>query len=72
MSLQLFVWVGQGQAKGSRVHYQSFTLNDQTYHVGDVCYLYPEDELYPPYVARILSAFVDKDVQSGADPHCIE
>ncbi|KAG2482200.1 hypothetical protein HYH03_018846 [Edaphochlamys debaryana] len=71
-SLQLFVWVGQGQVKETRVHYQSFTLNDVTYHVGECVYLYPEDEQYPPYIARILSAFVDKDVQPGADPHCIE
>ncbi|EFJ41609.1 hypothetical protein VOLCADRAFT_98336 [Volvox carteri f. nagariensis] len=56
----------------NRIHYNSFTLNDQTYHVGDCVYLYPEDEQFPPYIARILAAFVDRNVQSGADPHCIE
>ncbi|GIM14489.1 hypothetical protein Vretimale_17437 [Volvox reticuliferus] len=72
MTLQLFVWVGHGEVEDNRVNYKSFTLNDQTYHVGDCVYLYPEDEQFPPYIARILAAFVDRNVQAGADPHCIE
>lgn len=38
---------------------------------GDSVYLYPEDEHYPHYIGRIVTAFVDE--QSGhADPHCIQ
>jgi hypothetical protein len=38
---------------------------------GDSVYLYPEDENYPHYIGRIVSAFVDE--HSGhADPHCIQ
>ncbi|GIL54840.1 hypothetical protein Vafri_10533 [Volvox africanus] len=72
MTLQLFVWVGHGEVEDNRINYKSFTLNDHTYHVGDCVYLYPEDEQFPPYIARILAAFVDRNVQAGADPHCIE
>lgn len=60
-----------GQVRNGKVHYNSFTLNNQTYSVGDCVFLFPEDESYPPYIARILSAFVDQEV-TGTDPHCIE
>ncbi|KAG2424472.1 hypothetical protein HXX76_014524 [Chlamydomonas incerta] len=72
-SLQVFLWLGAGhQRADGRIHYSSFRLNSTDYRVGDCVFLFPEDESYPPYVARILSAFVDTAVQEGSDPHCIE
>lgn len=69
LPVHLFTLVGQ--VRNGKVHYNSFTLNNQTYSVGDCVFLFPEDESYPPYIARILSAFVDQEV-TGTDPHCIE
>ncbi|PNW79525.1 hypothetical protein CHLRE_08g358532v5 [Chlamydomonas reinhardtii] len=72
-SLQVFLWLGAGQQRADgRIQYSSFRLNSTDYRVGDCVFLFPEDESYPPYVARILSAFVDTQVQEGSDPHCIE
>ncbi|KAG2430975.1 hypothetical protein HYH02_013508 [Chlamydomonas schloesseri] len=72
-SLQVFLWLGDGhQRADGRIQYNSFRLNSTDYRVGDCVFLFPEDESYPPYVARILAAFVDTQVQEGSDPHCIE
>jgi len=69
----VFVWVGQGAMREKRQHYQSFQLNNTIYSVDDTVYLYPEDESYPHYIGRIVSAFVDEEATGdGRDPHCIE
>ncbi|GFR49765.1 hypothetical protein Agub_g11928 [Astrephomene gubernaculifera] len=74
-SLQLFCWAGEGQVKDKKIYYQGFSLDGQTYNVGDCVFLFPEYEHFPPYIARILAAWVDQNVEPEALPevtHCIE
>lgn len=72
-SQQVFYWTGQAREAGSRTYYERFSLNKAAFSVGDCVYLFPEVDSLPPYIGRIVSAFVEKEVASeGQDPHCIE